>query len=585
NVEKSPLAAQSKKSVYRNGYTVKEKPPSYKPYSLNTPGRRRQQAFAFGASLPPEVQPSAPLSRTQWSMLARGAKAIPLESDAKELQVQCCNAILGRTGDICLVAPTGFGKSLLWTLPLLALERGTILVVTPFTSLGGEAERQTNTLGIRSVFIHAGRKDPATLEEIARGSFRIVYVCVEMLESPTFARILHSDWYKRNLVAIFVDEAHCVHESDTWRPAYGRLHQLRVVVGEQIPLLAMSATLPSRYRQSLVTHAGLKANYTLFNIGNFRPELSTVIIHMEHDANSFKDLRFMLPRAGQSVKEIEKSIIYCDDINLLTEMLYWIRDELTELSLPTYAIDILHAGLSPEHQTRALADFKTGMTAILLSTEKLGAGLHVPMVRRVAQYLCSGLTMAKADQRRGRGARTHGTTAIGYFIAEKKFARGGQLSPEKPGHEDPGMIELLQTASCCDDVFDRYLENPPRSPSDIPPSRLCCSNCHPLLRPPREFEWIMVDPAADALRGEHQIHLNTTTKGRILVYLRSWRDVEWREQWKMRWPLYGPRSLISDNDLEAVANNAGKILSVEDLYSLTHILHWDDLSEPLFRAV
>lgn len=143
----SPLVLKSKPKkgtpIYRNGYVVKEKAPSYVPYG--PPGakqRRRLQPLAFEHALPPKISPSRPLSVMQWSWLARGAGALPLDGVIKNLQAECVNALLARTNDICVVAPTGFGKSMLWTLPVLALERGSILVITPFTSLGEEAEKQ-----------------------------------------------------------------------------------------------------------------------------------------------------------------------------------------------------------------------------------------------------------------------------------------------------------------------------------------------------------------------------------------------------------------------------------------------------------
>ena len=612
NQPASPLASKSKPkprpAVYRNGYVVKEKRPSYIPYGPpSTKRRRRLQPFAFKQALPSQIGPSRPLSVTQWTWLARGAGALPLDGIIKDLQAECANAFLARTNDICVVAPTGFGKSMLWTLPILALEHGAVLVITPFTSLGEEAEKQyaifasilgidndirvcrTNSLGIPSIFIHsAGPKDTFTLSRVARGEYRITYVCIEMLESPVFAPILHSEWYKHELAGIYLDEAHCVEESRSWRPSYGRLKLLRHAVGMHIPLVAMSATLPSLYRESLVEYAGMRSDYILFNIGNFRPELSTVIVHMQHDIKSFKDLRFVLPQSRRldATTDIEKSIIYCDDTALLTDMLYWFRDQLHALAFPTHAVDILHASLSTQHQRRALEDFKTGLTTILLSTEKLGAGLNVPGVRRVVQYLCSGLTMAKADQRRGRGGRSPGTASIGYYIAEKKFARGAQLSPQDPGNEDPGIVDLLQTEGCCDAIFDTYLENPARNPSDSDPSsRLCCSNCFPRLLPPREYDWIMVNPGEDAWRAELHTPINSSARQQILMHLQSWRDTEWREHWQQRWPFYGPNSLVSDRDLEVIANNAGKVIEVADLYPLTHIVHWDTLATPLFEVV
>ena len=117
--------------------------------------------------------------------------------------------------------------------------------------------RRNLHLGFTSVFIHSEQKDPKKLEQIAHGQYRIVFVCPEMLESPTFAKILHSTIFQGCLSAIYLDEAHLVHESVLWRPAYSRICQLHTLFRNYIPMVAISATLPSLYRHSLVKCAGL----------------------------------------------------------------------------------------------------------------------------------------------------------------------------------------------------------------------------------------------------------------------------------------------------------------------------------------
>ena len=95
----------------------------------------------------------------------------------------------------------------------------------------------------------------------------------------------------------------------------------------------------------------------------------------------------------------------------------------------------------------------------------------------------------------------------------------------------------------------------------------------------------MVDPGEDARRAELHTPINGSARHEILIRLQAWRNTEWRERWRKRWPFYGPNSIVSDQDLEAVAYNAGRIIEVADLYPLTHIIHWDDLAAPLFHAV
>jgi hypothetical protein len=81
--------------------------------------------------------------------------------------------------------------------------------------------------------------------------------------------------------------------------------------------------------------------------------------------------------------------------------------------------------------------------------------------------------------------------------------------------------------------------------------------------------------------------VRTTAEEKSLIYkeLTKWRLSHWREKWRSQWPSYGPKSLVSDADLENVAKHVGSITSIDHLRPLTHIIHWSQLSEPLFRTV
>ncbi|KAG2154408.1 uncharacterized protein EDB93DRAFT_1067748, partial [Suillus bovinus] len=124
--------------------------------------------------------------------------------------------------DVCVIAPTGQSTSLLCVLPLLVQKSGVSLVITPYTSLvstffsidmGFMVIYRHCALRIRSVFINANQKDATTLADGAHGLYRVVFACVEMMESPMMAKILHADSFKAVLSAIYIDESHLVHES------------------------------------------------------------------------------------------------------------------------------------------------------------------------------------------------------------------------------------------------------------------------------------------------------------------------------------------------------------------------------------
>ena len=130
-----------KRKQYRSGFEVLPSPPSYKPYQLSKDGFKRARAFDIVSDLP-KVTAHRPLTSNEWQNLATAANIIPPGATLRDFQVQCANEVLLRRRDVCVIAPTGAGKSLLWCLPLLVMKASISLVVTPYTSLGQEGEER-----------------------------------------------------------------------------------------------------------------------------------------------------------------------------------------------------------------------------------------------------------------------------------------------------------------------------------------------------------------------------------------------------------------------------------------------------------
>lgn len=308
---------------------------------------------------------------------------------------------------------------------------------------------------------------------------------------------------------------------------------------------------------------------------------------MCYNASTFKDLTIFLP-FGSQMSTLKSTLGYCDDIELITKMFWWFHGRLTSMGLPTELLDIMHAGLSQDHQAVCTNDFTAGKTMILLATDKVGAGMNFGSVDRVFQFKASGLTMSKWDQRRGRGGRIAGATSVGYLFAEASMLSAEGLSVENPGGEDPGIIDLIQSAEldeaeCADAIFDRWLENPPRE-EVFQHFRRCCSNCDRTLIIGRDLEWITCDPGAASTAGPI-LRSSAEQKARILEELKQWRSSEWRHEWREKWPSYGPKALVSDYDLEVLAGKARTGLTEAQIYCHTHIVHLSALAPSLIEAI
>ncbi len=112
--------------------------------------------------------------------------------------------------DALAALPTGFGKSLIYQVPAMILERPTI-VVSPLIALMADQERALETRGVPVVALHSRLRQAerrAAIERLERGGRLVVLTTPETLESRAAAPS-----FERARPALFcVDEAHCISE-------------------------------------------------------------------------------------------------------------------------------------------------------------------------------------------------------------------------------------------------------------------------------------------------------------------------------------------------------------------------------------
>ena len=95
-----------------------------------TPGRQPRAGFPL---FPVRHTPS-----DKWNDLAHSAGLLGPSDRLRDFQIECANTVLVKKQDVCIIAPTGAGKSMVWCLPILKQKWGISLVITPYTTLGNE---------------------------------------------------------------------------------------------------------------------------------------------------------------------------------------------------------------------------------------------------------------------------------------------------------------------------------------------------------------------------------------------------------------------------------------------------------------
>lgn len=146
------------------------------------------------------------------------AKDAGIESLRQEQQRSVQSFVEGSGSDVFVALPTGYGKSMIYgMLPrvfdiLRNTSKSTILVVSPLIGLMSDQVASFAARGIPAVHVSDKHKlDERVKEDIQGGKFRIVLISPEALFSGLeWKQVLCNVFYRSNLVAFVVDEAHCI---------------------------------------------------------------------------------------------------------------------------------------------------------------------------------------------------------------------------------------------------------------------------------------------------------------------------------------------------------------------------------------
>lgn len=127
--------------------------------------------------------------------------------------------------------------------------------------------------------------------------------------------VLRKPEFGPRCLSYFIDEAHCIsHWGASFRKAYSTIGIVSAFLPRNTPIIAVTSTLTPLVHQDIRSKLQFDRNGHLFvNIGNDRPDVSQVVRAMEHSANSFRDLDFLIPASMTLPTDILKGFLYSDD--------------------------------------------------------------------------------------------------------------------------------------------------------------------------------------------------------------------------------------------------------------------------------
>ncbi|MDM7938585.1 MAG: ATP-dependent DNA helicase RecQ [Cyanobium sp. CZS 48M] len=265
-------------------------------------------------------------------------------------------------GQDCLaVMPTGAGKSLCFQLPAL-VRQGLVLVVSPLVALMQDQVIQLQRRGIPAASLHQGLDLPnrrALLRRLEENRLRLLYLAPERLQAEATRQLLEEVLEQGRLVALAVDEAHCISAwGHDFRPDYRRLGQLRSLC-PGVPLVALSATAAPRVRADIIRLLQLRR--PLVQVRSARR--SNLTYAMQRRPEDPLDLVLgALEQARGAV------LIYA---RTRRSVEHWAA-RLTASGREAIAY---HAGMDPESRRLALEHFQDSPQPVLVATVAFGMGV------------------------------------------------------------------------------------------------------------------------------------------------------------------------------------------------------------------
>lgn len=331
--------------------------------------------------------------------------------------------------DTFVLMPTGGGKSICYQLPALMSE-GTAIVISPLIALMKNQVDQLRAFGGTDSIAHflnsSLNKSEITKvkEDVTKGETKLLYVAPESLTKAENVEFLRGI----SISFVAVDEAHCISEwGHDFRPEYRKIRQVIDNIGDNIPIIALTATATPKVQQDIQKNLQM-SNAAFFKSSFNRPNL---FYEVRAKRNVIKEIvRYAKMNVGKS------GIVYCLSRKKVEEVAEALK--LNGIKALPY-----HAGLDPKTRAETQDNFLMEDVDVIVATIAFGMGIDKPDVRYVIHHDIPK-SMEGYYQETGRSGRDGGEGICLAFYSQKDIDKLTKFMKDKPVSEREIGTQILK---------------------------------------------------------------------------------------------------------------------------------------------
>jgi ATP-dependent DNA helicase RecQ len=272
-----------------------------------------------------------------------------------------------------VIMPTGGGKSMCYQLPAIRNE-GTSIIISPLIALMKNQVDAIRNFGAEQGIAHVlnsslSKPEIAQVkEDLLSGKTKLLYVAPESLTKEENVEFLK----KIKITFYAVDEAHCISEwGHDFRPEYRRIRPIIESIGQDVPIMALTATATLKVQQDIQKNLGI-LDAEVFKSSFDRP-------------NIYYEVR---PKTKDVVKDIIK---YIKNHPNKSGIVYALSRKKVEELAETFKVNGIralpyHAGLDALTRRTNQDKFLMEEVEVIVATIAFGMGIDKPDIRFVIHH-------------------------------------------------------------------------------------------------------------------------------------------------------------------------------------------------------